>query len=65
MLKIPAKHIEPKNSSDSKLQTFSICSVRILNILKVIAKMRTKMLNPAKSYFSVCYYHPHDIKLEH
>ena len=39
------EHIEIKNSLDSKLQTFSICSVRILNIFEVIAKM----LNPGYS----------------
>ena len=34
------KHIEIKNSLDSKLQTYSICSVRILDIFEVIAKTR-------------------------
>ena len=33
------EHIEIINSWDSKLQTFFICSVRILNILKVIANL--------------------------
>ena len=32
------RNIQIKSSLDSKLQTFCICSVRILNILKVIAK---------------------------
>ena len=34
--RILIEHIDVKNSSDFKLQTVSICSVRILNILKVI-----------------------------
>ena len=38
ILRILMEHIETKNSLDSKLQTFSICSVRILNILEVIVK---------------------------
>ena len=38
ILRILMEHIEIKNSLDSKLQTFSICSIRILNILEVIAK---------------------------
>ena len=35
------EHIEIKNSLDSKLQIFSICSVTILNIIEVIAKFST------------------------
>ena len=38
ILRILMEHIEMKNSLDSKLQLLSICSVRILNILEVIAK---------------------------
>ena len=38
MLGILMEHIEIKSSLDSKLQTFYICSIRILNILEVIAK---------------------------
>ena len=34
------EHIEITVSLDSKLQTFSICSIRIRNILKVIAKTK-------------------------
>ena len=34
------ERIELKNCLDSKLQTFAICSVKILNILEVIAKAR-------------------------
>ena len=34
------EYIEIKNSLDSKLQTYPICSIRILNILKIIAKTR-------------------------
>ena len=33
------KHIEMKKSPDSELQIESICSIRILNILEVLAKM--------------------------
>ena len=40
ILRIRMEHIEIKNSLDSKLQSFSICSVRILILLEVIAKMR-------------------------
>ena len=36
ILRILMEHIDVKNSADFKLQTVSICSVRILNILKVI-----------------------------
>ena len=38
-LRIRMEHIQIKNSLDSQLQTISICSIRILNILEVIAKM--------------------------
>ena len=34
------EHIEIKNSLNSKLQTLSIRSVRILNILEIIVKTR-------------------------
>ena len=44
------EHIEIKNSLDSKLQTYSICSIKILDILEVIAKTNffksRKMRNP-------------------
>ena len=36
--RILMEHIEIKNSLDSKLQTYSICSIKILDILEVIAK---------------------------
>ena len=43
-----------KNSLEPKLQTDYICSVRIFNILEVIAKMSSfknqKMLNPDVSH---------------
>ena len=39
------EHIQIKSSLDSKLQTISICSIEILNILEVIAKL----LNPIDS----------------
>ena len=38
ILRILIKHIESKDSIDSKLQTVSIYSIEILIILKVIAK---------------------------
>ena len=38
ILRILMEHKEIKNSLDSKLQTFSICSVEILNILKLSNK---------------------------
>ena len=37
-------HIEINYSLDSKLQTFYICSIRILNILEVIAKTSFSIL---------------------
>ena len=37
ILRILMEHIKIKNSLESKLQSFYICSFRILNILKVIA----------------------------
>ena len=40
ILRILMEHIDIKNSLDSKLQIFSMCSVRILNTLEVIAKKR-------------------------
>ena len=51
MLKILTEHKVIKNRLDSKLQIDSTCSIRILNILKVIAKnlffKNRKMRNPA------------------
>ena len=38
ILRILMEHIKIKNSLESKLQSFYICSVRILNTLEVIAK---------------------------
>ena len=50
ILRILMKYIEIKYSLDSKLQTLSVCSVRVLNIFEVIAKTsfftNSKMLNP-------------------
>ena len=51
MLRILTEHIERKNSLDSKVQIESICSVRTLNILEVIARKDSvsknhKMLDP-------------------
>ena len=40
MFRFPMDYIKIKNSLDSKLQLSSICSVRILNTLEVIAKTR-------------------------
>ena len=39
ILRILIEHTEVKNSLDSKLQNFTICTIRILNILEVIAKL--------------------------
>jgi len=51
ILRILMEHVEIKNSLDSKLQIFSICSVRIRNNPEVMAKRRLsqsrKMLNPS------------------
>ena len=56
LLRIPTEHIEIKNSLDSKLQTFSIYSIRIRNILEVIARTRffknRKMRNPGQGRLS-------------
>ena len=41
--RIPAEHIDPICSLESRLSLGSICSIRILNILKVIAKCGTLM----------------------
>ena len=38
ILRVLMEHIEIKNSLDSRLQILSIYSIRILNILEVIAK---------------------------
>ena len=50
ILRVPMENIEIKNSLDSKLQTLSVCSVTILNILEDIAKneifKNSEMLNP-------------------
>ena len=47
------EHIDRVCSLDSKLFLISICSIRTLNILEVIVKMRffknRKMLNPEQS----------------
>ena len=47
------EHIDKVCSLDSKLFLISICSIRTLNILEVIVKMRffknRKMLNPEQS----------------
>ena len=53
------EHIETKNSLDSKLQTVSLCSIRILNILEVIAKnkifKRRKMLNSVSFHIKLTF----------
>ena len=38
LLRFPTEHIQIKNSLEPKLQIYSICSIRILNILEVIGK---------------------------
>ena len=40
ILRIPTERIETKNSLDLKLQIDSICSIRVLNVLEVIAKTK-------------------------
>ena len=42
-------HIEPIYSLDSKLLLISLCSIRILNILKVIAEMLNPPYNTDKT----------------
>ena len=53
MLRILTEHIVIKNSLDYKLQTFSICSVRILNILEVIGKTSFSKISKCSTQFLI------------
>ena len=46
--------VEIKNTLASKLQTFSIYSVRILNILEVIAKTRISKIKKYSTLHFIC-----------